>query len=81
MEADANDEEVVDAASSLSFSRSAPIPVKNILTQVQSDEQGDASNTPCFYICTPLHRRLRMDILLPSKNLDCRLLIRTCKTL
>ena len=73
-------EEVGEAASSLAFSRRTPITVKNILTRVMSDEQGDSSETPCFHICSQFQSRLRADILIPSQDLDCRLSIRTCKT-
>ena len=68
-----------EAAAPMTFSRNAPVPVKNVLTRVQPDEQGDASNTPCFHICSQFHNRLKVDILIPSKGLDCRLSIRTCK--
>lgn len=73
-------EEVGEAASSMAFSRRTPITVKNILTRVMSDEQGDTSDTPCFHICSQFQSRLRADILIPSQDLDCRLSIRTCKT-
>ena len=67
-------------ASSLAFSRNAPITVKNILKRVLSDEQtGDTSNTPCFHICSQFHHRMKVDILILSKGVDCRLTIRTCK--
>ncbi|XP_020632537.1 uncharacterized protein LOC110069365 [Orbicella faveolata] len=67
-------------AASLAFSRNAPIPVKNILTRVVSDEHAqteNTSNTPCFHICSQFHHRMKVDILIPSKELDCRLSIRT----
>ena len=68
------------AASSLVFSRSAPIPVKNVLTRVLSEEEtGDTSDTPCFHMCSQFHKRMRVDILIPSKGFDCRLSIRTCE--
>lgn len=68
-----------EAAAPMAFSRTAPIPVKNVLTRVQSDERGETSNTPCFHICSQFHSRMKVDILIPSKGLDCRLSIRTCK--
>ena len=70
-----------EAESSMAFSRTAPkhVPVKNILTTVQSHEQGETSNEPCFHICSDFHHRMKVDILMPSKGLDCRLSIRTCK--
>ena len=77
IEDDAQEFEGGEAAASMAFSRTAPIRVKNILTRVQSDEQGDSSNTPCFHICTQFHGRMKADIMIPSKGLDCRLLIRT----
>ena len=68
-----------EAGSSMAFCTTAPVPVKNILTQVKSNEEGAASNTPKFYICSQPHHRMKVDILMPAKGLDCRLLIRTCK--
>ena len=68
-----------EAASSMAFSRGTPITVKNILTRVLSDERGDTSDSPCFHICSQFQTRLKVDILIPSKDLDCRLSIRTCK--
>ena len=73
------DEDVGEAASSMAFSRRTPIAVKNILTRVLSDERGDTSDTPCFHICSQFQTRLKVDVLIPSKDLDCRLSIRTCK--
>ncbi|KAK2558337.1 hypothetical protein P5673_019474 [Acropora cervicornis] len=68
-----------EAGSSMTFCTTAPVPVKNILTQVKSNEEGAASNTPKFYICSQPHHRMKVDILMPTKGLDCRLLIRTLK--
>ena len=68
-----------EAAAPMKFSRNASVSVKNVLTRVQPDEQGDASNKPYFHICSQFHDRLKVDILIPSKGLDCRLSIRTCK--
>ena len=68
-----------EAGSSMAFCTTAPVPVKNILTQVKSDEDGAASNTPSFYICSQPNHRMKVDILMPAKGLDCRLSIRTCK--
>ena len=65
----------------MTFSRNAPIRVKNILTRALPDEQGDSSNTPCFYMCSQYQRKLKVDILMVSKAFDYRLLIRTCKKL
>ncbi len=76
------DEGAGACASSLAFSRSAPVPVKNILTRVLSEEHaqtGDTSNTPCFHICSEFYPRMRVEILILSKGFDCRLSIRTCK--
>ena len=68
-----------EAGSSMAFCKTAPVPVRNILTQVKSNEEGAASNTPIFYICSQPRLRMKVDILMPAKGLDCRLLIRTCK--
>ena len=68
-----------EAGSSMKFCTTAPVPVRNILTQVKSNEEGAASTTPKFYICSQPHLRMKVDILMPAKGLDCRLLIRTCK--
>jgi len=68
-----------EAAAPMAFSRTAPIPVKNVLTRVQSNEGGETSHKPCFHICSQFHSRMKVDILIPSKGLDCRLSIRTCK--
>ena len=68
-----------EEGSNMAFCTTAPVPVKNILTQVKSNEDGAASNTPSFYICSQPHHRMKVDILMPAKGLDCRLLIRTCK--
>ena len=68
-----------ETASAMAFSRRTPITVKNILTRVLSDERGDTSDTPCFHICSRSQNRLNVDILIPSKDLDCRLSIKTCK--
>ena len=66
---------------SLMFSRNAPIPVKNVLTRVLSeDETGSTSHESCFYMCSQFQQRMRADILIPSKGFDCRLSIRTCKS-
>ena len=68
-------------APSLMFSRNAPIPVKNVLTRVLSeDETGSTSNESCFYMCSQFQQRMRADILIPSKGFDCRLSIRTCES-
>ena len=63
----------------MAFCPTAPVPVKNILTRVKSDEQGAAADTPIFHICSQFHHRMKVDILIPAKGLDCRLSIRTCK--
>ncbi|XP_044174207.1 uncharacterized protein LOC114958012 [Acropora millepora] len=68
-----------EAGSSMAFCKTAPVPVRNILTQVKSNEEGAASNTPIFYICSQPRLRMKVDILMPAKGLDCRLLIRTWK--
>ena len=68
-------------APSLMFSRSAPIPVKNVLTRVSSEDQsGSTSNEPCFHMCSQFQQRMRADIMIPSKGFDCRLSIRTCES-
>ena len=72
-------EDVGEVASSMAFSRTTPITVKNILTRVLSDERGDTSDKPSFHICSQFQGRLKVDILIPSKDLDCRLSIRTSK--
>lgn len=69
-----------DETASMTFSRNAPIRVKNILTRALPDEQGDSSNTPCFYMCSQYQRKLKVDILMVSKAFDYRLLIRTCRS-
>ena len=73
-------EEEGATASSLVFSRSAPIHVNNVLTRVLSDkETGDTPDTPCFHMCSQIHQRMKADILIPSKGFDCRLSIRECE--
>ena len=73
-------EEEGATAPSLMFSRSAPIPVKNVLTRVLSeDETVGTSNEPCFLMCSQYQQRMRADILIPSLGFDCRLLIRSCE--
>ena len=68
-----------DAGSSMVFCTTAPTTVRNILTRVKSNEDGAASNKPSFHICYRSHHRMKVDILMPAKGLDCRLSIRTCK--
>jgi len=68
-----------DTGSSMVFCTTAPTTVRNILTRVKSNEDGAASNKPSFHICYRSHHRLKVDILMPAKGLDCRLSIRTCK--
>ena len=63
----------------MAFSRNAPIRVKNILTRALPAEQGDSSNSPCFYMCSQYQPKMKVDILMVSKTFDYRLLIRTCK--
>lgn len=66
------------SACSLAFRRSAPLPVRNSLTQILPDEHsGDASDSPIFHICDTFHQRMKLDILMPSVGFDCRLKIRT----
>ena len=68
-------------APSLMFSHSAPIPVKNVLTRVSSeDETGSTSKEPRFYMCSQFQKRMIADIFMPSKGFDCRLSIRTCES-
>ena len=68
-----------DAGSGMVFCTTAPTTVRNILTRVKSNEDGAASNKPSFHICYRSHHRMKVDILMPAKGLDCRLSIRTCK--
>ncbi|XP_020632584.1 uncharacterized protein LOC110069397 [Orbicella faveolata] len=68
-----------DETTSMAFSRTAPVRVKNILTRALPDGQGDSSNAPCFYLCSQYQRKMKVDILMVSKTFDYRLLIRTCK--
>ncbi|XP_015755830.1 PREDICTED: uncharacterized protein LOC107335338 isoform X5 [Acropora digitifera] len=68
-----------DAGSSMVFCTTAPTTVRNILTRVKSNEDGAASNKPSFHICYRSHHRMKVDILMPAKGLDCRLSIRTWK--
>ncbi|XP_067034553.1 uncharacterized protein [Acropora muricata] len=68
-----------DAGSGMVFCTTAPTTVRNILTRVRSNEDGAASNTPSFHICYRSHHRMKVDILMPAKDLDCRLSIRTWK--
>jgi len=67
------------AGSNMAFRTTAPIPVKNIIKQVKSNEDGAVCNTPSFHICSQFHTRMKVDILMPAKGLDCRLSIRTCE--
>ena len=68
-------------APSLMFSCNVPIPVKNVLTRVSSeDETRRTSNEPCFHIYSHSQQRMIADILMPSKGFDCRLSIRTCES-
>ena len=67
------------AGSNMVFCTTAPIRVKNIIKQVKSNDDGAVCNTPSFHICSQFHTRMKVDILMPAKGLDCRLSIRTCK--
>ena len=67
------------AGSNMAFCTTAPIPVKSIIKQVKSNGDGAVCNTPTFHICSQFHTRMKADILMPAKGLDCRLSIRTCK--
>lgn len=69
----------------MAFSRSAPFSVMGVMAHAQTlpDEQGDSSHTPCFYMCSQTQQRLKADIVMPSKDCDYRLFIKTytCKKL
>ena len=79
------DEQEGDGASSMAFSRSAPFSVMDVMAHAQTlpDEQGDSSHKPCFYMCSQTQQRLKADILMPSKECDYRLFVKTytCKKL
>ncbi|XP_020632539.1 uncharacterized protein LOC110069367 isoform X1 [Orbicella faveolata] len=70
-----------DGASSMAFSRSAPFSVMNVTSHALPDEQSDSSHTPCFYMCSQTQQRLKADIVMPSKECDYRLFVKTCKKL
>ena len=74
-----------DGATSMAFSRSAPFSVMDVMAHAQTlpDEQGDSSHKPCFYMCSQTQQRLKADILMPSKECDYRLFVKTyaCKKL
>lgn len=78
IEHDDGEQGSAESQSNMAFSASAPVPVKNVLSQVLCNE-GDTSSAPCFHICSPFHHHMKVDILMPAKGLDCRLSIRTCK--
>ena len=65
----------------MAFSRSAPFSVMNVTSHALPDEQGDSSHTPCFYLCSQTQQRLKADIVMPSKECDYRLFVKTCKKL
>ncbi|XP_020632536.1 uncharacterized protein LOC110069364 [Orbicella faveolata] len=66
-----------DGAISMAFSRSAPFSVMNVTSHALPDEQGDSSHTPCFYLCSQTQQRLKADIVMPSKECDYRLFVKT----
>ena len=72
-----------DGATSMAFSRSAPFSVMGVMAHALPDEQGDSSHKPCFYMCSQTQQRLKADILMPSKECDYRLFVKTyaCKKL
>ena len=70
-----------DGATSMAFSRSAPFSVMNVMSHALPDEQGDSPHTPCFYMCSQTQQRLKADIVMPSKECDYRLFVKTCKKL
>ena len=63
----------------MEFSRSAPFSVMNVTSHALPDEQGDSSHTPCFYMCSQTQQRLKADIVMPSKECDYRLFVKTCR--
>ena len=65
----------------MAFSRSAPFSVMSVMSHALPDEQGDSSHTPCFYMCFRTQQRLKADIVMPSKECDYRLFVKTCKKL
>ena len=65
----------------MAFSRSAPFSVMSVMSHALPDEQGDSPHTPCFYMCSQTQQRLKADIVMPSKECDCRLFVKTCKKL
>ena len=67
----------------MAFSRSAPFSVMSVMARAQAlpDEQGDPSDTPCFYMCSETQQRLKADILMFSKECDYRLFVKTGKKL
>ena len=79
-EKDGDDQEG-DGASSMAFSRNAPFSVMSVMSHALPDEQGDSSHTPCFYMCSRTQQRLKADIVMPSKECDYRLFVKTCKKL
>ena len=74
-------EQEEDGASSMEFSRSAPFSVMSVMSHALPDEQGDSSHTPCFYMCSRTQQRLKADIIMPTKDCDYRLFVKTCKKL
>ena len=68
-----------DGASSMEFSRSAPFSVVNVMAHAQTlpDGQGDSSHRPCFYMCSQTQQRLEAVIIVPSKECDYRLFVKT----
>jgi len=67
----------------MAFSRSAPFSIMSVMARAQTlpDEQSDSSHTPCFYMCSQTQQRLKADIVMPSKECDYRLFVKTCKKL
>ena len=65
----------------MEFSRNAPFSVMSVMSHALPDEQGDSSHTPHFYMCSQTQQRLKADILMPSKECDYRLFVKTCKKL
>ncbi|KAL9950377.1 hypothetical protein ACROYT_G042865 [Oculina patagonica] len=62
---------------SMAFSR-APFGVMTVSSHVLPNEQGYSTNMPCFYMCAQTRQRMKVDILMASKECDYRLFIKTC---
>ena len=65
----------------MEFSRSAPFSVMSVMSHALPDEQDYSSHMPYFYMCSRTQQRLKADIVMPSKECDYRLFVKTCKKL